>query len=199
VAHVQRLAAKLTDIETRQNAMEIEQGLKRLTRLIERMLQMSRTQSGLGISAEQADIAPVINLLLRELRDRVPSSDLLVIKPPQGIWMSNVDPDAAGIILNNLFENAIRHASGDQPLMVDASQLGRIIITNDCAPLSSTDLEVIKQRHNRNSATSTGFGLGLSIVRDLCDQSGSTLELASPPAGQLRGFASTVTFMIAET
>jgi len=199
MAHVQRLRAKLTDPETRQNAIDIEQGLKRLTRLIERMLQMSRAQSGLGISAKQADIVPVINLLLRELRDRVPSIDRLVVTPPQGLWISNVDPDAVGIILNNLFENAIRHASGDEPLMVDASQQGRIVVTNDCAPLSSSDLETIKQRHNRNSVTSTGFGLGLTIVRDLCDQSGSTLELASPPAGQQRGFAATVTFIIAET
>lgn len=197
LAHVQRLRAKLTDPETQQNAVEIEQGLKRLTRLIERMLQMSRAQSGLGVSAEQTDIVPVINLLLRELRDRLPSPDMLVITPPQGIWMSNVDPDAVGIILNNLFENGIRHASGDAPLVVDASQQSRISISNDCAPLSALELEDIKQRYHKNGAASDGFGLGLSIVQDLCNQSGSVLELASPPMGKSRGFVAIITFSIA--
>ena len=199
LAHVQRLQIKLTTVETRQNAMEIEQGLKRLTRLIERMLQMSRAQSGLGISAEHADIVPVINLLLRELADRVPSSDALVVTSPQGIWMSNVDPDAVGIILNNLFENAIRHASGDGPLTVDASQTGQIVISNDCEPLSLSDLEAIKQRHTRRAAPSSGFGLGLAIVQDFCDQSGSMLEISSPPQGTLRGFAVTLTLKIASS
>jgi two-component system, OmpR family, sensor kinase len=196
VAHVQRLRAKLTDSETQKNAIEIEQGLKRLTRLIERMLQMSRAQSGLGVSAEKADIVPIIDLLLRELRERVPSSDLLSITPPKGVWMSKVDPDAVGIILNNLFENAIRHSTGDAMLSVDASQQGQIIISNDCAPLSASDIEDIKQRYHRSGATSDGFGLGLSIVQDLCHQSGSTLELASPPAGKSRGFVATVSFCV---
>ena len=196
MAHVQRLRVKLTDPETQQNAMGIEQGLKRLTRLIERMLQMSRAKSGLGASAVQADIVPVINLLLRELRNRLPSPDMLIITPPQGIWVSNVDPDAVGIILNNLFENGIRHASGDAPLVVDASQQGRISISNDCAPLSASQLEDNKQRYHRSGAISDGFGLGLSIVQELCNQSDATLELVSPPTGKLRGFVANLTFSI---
>lgn len=196
LAHVQRLQAKLTKTDTSNSAMEIEQGLKRLTRLIERLLQMSRAQSGLGVSADKADIAPIINLLLRDLRDRVPSPDMLVVANPEGVWMSNVDPDAIGIILNNLFDNAFKHASGDAPLTVDASNRGRIIISNDCAPLTPDDLENMKERFARNTTTSEGFGLGLSIVQELCKQSGSTLELSSPQLGKMRGFNATVTFPV---
>jgi two-component system OmpR family sensor kinase len=196
LAHVQRLQAKLTKPDTSNSAMEIEQGLKRLTRLIERLLQMSRAQSGLGVSAAKADIAPIINLLLRDLRDRVPSPDMLVVTNTQGVWMSNVDPDAIGIILNNLFDNAFKHASGDAPLTVDASNRGRIIISNDCAPLAPDDLENMKERFARNTTTSEGFGLGLSIVQELCKQSGSTLELSSPQLGKMRGFNAAVTFPV---
>ncbi|MFT6091631.1 sensor histidine kinase [Sulfitobacter sp.] len=198
LAHVQRLKTKLTNPDTSQSAVEIEEGLKRLTRLIERLLQMSRAQSGLGIAAVKADITPVIKLLLRELRERVPSPDQLVVKEPQGIWISDVDPDAIGIILNNLFDNALKHASGDAPMTVDASTRGRIVISNDCAPLAAADLENIKQRFSRNATRSEGFGLGLSIVQELCQQSGSTLELSSPQKGKTRGFSAALTLVVSD-
>lgn len=193
VAHVQRLRIKLTDPDTTQGAIEIEQGLKRLTRLIERLLQMSRAQSGLGVGGVQADIVPVVDLLLRELSDRTTSEEMLVITPPQGIWMSNVDPDAIGIILNNLFDNAQKHAIPDTPIIVDAGKRGRIVISNDCAPIAPADLENIKQRFARNTPRAEGFGLGLSIVQELCKQSGSTLDLASPAPGRATGFSATIT------
>ena len=198
VAHVQRLRTKLSDPDAVGSAAEIEQALKRLTRLIERLLQMSRAQSGLGVSAVKADIVPVVNLLLREMRARVPSPEMLVLTPPQGVWMSDVDPDAIGIVLNNLFDNALRHGSGDAPIVVDASQRGRIIVSNDCAALEPADLGAIKQRFARSATRSEGFGLGLSIVQELCIQSGSVLELSSPQNGKMRGFSAAVAFSLSK-
>ena len=198
LAHVQRLRTKLTEPGTCQSATELEQGLKRLTRLIERLLQMARAQSGLGVGAVATDLAPVIKLLLRELRGRVSSPEMLVVTEPQGVWMSNVDPDAIGIILNNLFDNALKYASGETPMFVDASKHGRIIISNDCPALTPDELEAIKQRFSRNSTLSQGFGLGLSIVQELCKLSGSTLKLTSPRSGETRGFSARLTFSVSD-
>lgn len=188
LAHVQRLKAQLADPDLAGNAAEIEQGLKRLARLIERLLQMSRAQSGLGVAAAQQDIAPVISLLLREMRDREPSHEKLIIKPPSGNWPSRIDPDAMGIILNNIFENALKYRSGEAPTVVDASQSGRVVISNDCDPLQPADLEAIKNRFVRKATLSDGFGLGLSIVQELCMQSGCGFEVMSPRPGSKRGF-----------
>lgn len=193
LAHVQRLKARLADSAQTANATEIEQGLKRLIRLIERLLQMSRAQSGLGINTQRSDITPVISLMLRELRGRVPQEDRLVIYPPKGPLYSRVDPDALGIILGNLFDNALKYADGPLPVEVDASQPGSVTVTNDCAALSPADLEGIRTRFVRKSPVSEGFGLGLSIVQALCTQSGCSLDIRSPRAGQSRGFTATLT------
>jgi two-component system OmpR family sensor kinase len=190
---VQRLRSTLREDGQTRSAEEIEVGLKRLVRLIERLLQMSRAQSGLGRNPIVTDINPVIALLLRELRDRVPSQDKLVVTPPTGTWPSHVDPDALGIILSNLFENALKYANADTPIRADASVPGRIVIENDCDPLSPADLEVIKRRFIRKAKISDGYGLGLSIVQALCAQSGCTLDVHSPPEGQARGFAAILT------
>ena len=194
IAQVQRLQAKLIEADVTSSAAEIESGLKRLTRIVERLLQMSRAQSGLGTSASQADISPIIKLLLRELRDRVPSSDMLVVTGPQGVWMSKVDPDAIGIMVSNLLENALKHGSGLSPVRVDASVRGKIVISNDCAPMAPADLETLKQRFFRSATAAKGFGLGLSIVNELCKQSGCKLELGIPENAEGRGFKATLVF-----
>ncbi len=198
LANVQRLKAKLQDAgistETAASAGEIEQGLKRLVRLIETLLQMSRAQSGLGSSAEERDLAPVVDLLLNELRVREPSDDRLVILPPTGPWLLRVDPDALGIMLNNLFENALKHASGPAPMVVDASVTGQISVSNDCEALSPEDLDAIKLRSIRKASVTEGFGLGLSIVQELCEESGGTFELFSPQNGSSRGFTAVLRF-----
>lgn len=193
LAHVQRLRSQLDDPAQTANAAEIEAGLKRLVRLIERLLQMSRAQSGLGLSAVGADINPVIALMMNELQRRDVAPVTLVLKPPTGTWSSRIDPDALGIILNNLFDNALKYATGPGPTVVDASQPGKVVVSNDCEPLSSADLDAIKTRFVRKTTLSDGYGLGLSIVQDLCTQSGCTLEIFSPRAGSARGFAAVLT------
>ncbi len=193
LAQVQRLKAKVRDTSARQSATEIELGLKRLVRLIERLLQMSRAQSGLGISAVETDITPVISLLVNEMRERVPDNSALIIKPPTGPWPSRIDPDALGIILSNLFENATKYATGDMPTLVDASQPGRVVVSNDCEALSADDLEAIKQRFIRKAPLSDGYGVGLSIVQELCRHSGCTVEITSPQQGKSRGFSAVLT------
>lgn len=188
LAHVQRLKTMLKDPVQSESAAEIESGLKRLVRLIERLLQLSRAQSGLGINPVEADINPILSLLLKELRDREPSHGRLVIKPQTGVWFSQVDPDALGIILNNLFDNALKYSAGRMPISVDASRPGRIVIANDCDGLKPADLDAIKHRFVRKAPLSEGFGIGLSIVQSLCDQSGCKIEISSPRQGQHHWF-----------
>jgi two-component system OmpR family sensor kinase len=194
LAHVQRLKTRLDDPAACDSAAEIESGLKRLTRLIERLLQMSRAQSGLGTGVQAHDITPVIALLMQELRDRAQPSAGLVLDYPTGAWPSRVDPDALGIILTNLFDNALKYASGDMAVGVDASQPGRVVISNDCDPLTPGALADITGRFIRKTALSDGFGLGLSIVQTLCTQSGCRIALHSPQPGSARGFSVTLTF-----
>ncbi|MGB7244667.1 MAG: HAMP domain-containing sensor histidine kinase [Sulfitobacter sp.] len=193
LAQAQRLRDKLDDPELARGASEIEMGLKRLNRLTDRLLQMSRAQSGLGTNPDAQDLSPIISLLMKDLCDQHPAQECLVLKYPSGAWTSRVDPDALGIMLSNLFENAFKYASGDMPIIVDASVPGRVQISNDCAALDRADLETIKQRFVRKTKTTNGFGLGLSIVQDLCRQSGCDLEVLSPQTGRTRGFTAILT------
>ena len=193
LAHVQRLKTMVQDPAQVEGATEIEKGLKRLIRLIERLLQVSRAQSGLGLQHRATDLTPVIALLLREFRERAQPDRDIVMRPPGGPWLSHVDPDALGIILGNLFENALKYATGADPIHVDAGTPGVVRISNDCAALAPSDLNRITRRFMRNAPMSDGFGLGLSIVQSLCDQSGCSVEVHSPRPDDTRGFMAVLT------
>lgn len=194
LAHIQRLKAALTDAKSTESAASIEQGLKRLTRLIERLLQLSRAQSGLGTNSDTSDLNEVTRLLLSELKDRKLSGKSLQLEMPEGTYASHVNPDAFGIILNNLFDNALKYCDGPDGIIVNAAAAGEISISNDCEPLNATEIEEIKQRFGRKSNLADGYGLGLSIVQTLCEQSKCTLEIGSPMEGSDRGFVATLKF-----
>lgn len=193
LAHVQRLKTTMEDPKGAETAASIEQGLKRLGSLIERLLQLSRAQSGLGTNAEKTDLNAVTKLLLDELKNRLPTYCTAEIHEPEGIYESNIDSDAFGIILNNLFNNAVKYCDGTAGIIIDASRSGEISISNDCEPLSDDDLAYVAERFVRKSNLADGYGLGLSIVQSLCEQTGVTLTIKSPMAGSQRGFTATLT------
>ncbi|MGJ5620673.1 sensor histidine kinase [Sulfitobacter sp. MF3-043] len=124
---------------------------------------------------------------MKELKARESHHDRLIIRSPSGGWLSRIDPNASGIMLNIHFENALKHTRGDLPVHVDASQMGRVVISNHRDTLAPEDLDVIKQRFKRKGPMSDGYCLGLSIVHELCNHSGCTVELISPQSGKHRG------------
>lgn len=88
-----------------------------------------------------------------------------------------VNPTAATIILDNLIGNAFRHARGGR-LFIHGDSADLVI--GDTGPgLSHGVTETLYSPFAKGEA-SDGHGLGLSIVRSLCDRNGITLILDPP-------------------
>lgn len=130
-----------------------------LTRRVERLLQMSRIEAGVGLGTGPSDAVRILRLLTEELRRqgrhpiRFDDCDLERL-------MVSLDPDALAILLRNLLENAVEHGAG----VVDATLRpdGWLTIRNPTA-MASLDLD----RFGKGDA-SGGLGLGLSIIQSLC-------------------------------
>lgn len=129
-----------------------------LARRVERLLQLSRSQSGLGLGRGPADLVQILQILRRD-------------PPPAGrepfhfddgdfeTFPLSVDPDALAIVLRNLIENAQEHGSG--PVWLRLRKDG-ISISNSAPQGTLQDAPFAK------GPNSTGMGLGLSIVSQLC-------------------------------
>ncbi|MCB2134379.1 MAG: HAMP domain-containing histidine kinase [Rhodobacteraceae bacterium] len=193
LAHTQRLKAATTDPALQDRAGAIEAGLKKLIHLVERLLQFSRAQSGLGAAEETSDANAVIRLLLTEVAERSDGTRAFDVTMPEGQFLSSIDPDALAIILSNLIDNAVKYGRPGAPVTLDAASPGQVTVANDCDPLTADDLAKINQRFIRRSSAMDGYGIGLSIVHSLCAQSGASVVFRSPRPGSDGGFAATLT------
>jgi two-component system OmpR family sensor kinase len=129
-----------------------------LTRRVDRLLQLSRLESGLGFGRGPADLIRILRLLLDELAPRARHPVRFDDADLEQMEVA-ADPDALAILLRNIIENALEHGTG--PVRIALTQGGTLTIEN---PADRPDLP--KDRHESGPA-SPGAGLGLSIIRAL--------------------------------
>lgn len=129
-----------------------------LARRVERLLQLSRQEAGLGLERKPSDLIRILRLLVEELAPRARNPIRLDDGDLDRLIVA-ADPDALAILLRNLIENALEHGTGEVRIVIASS--GRLVIENPAEkPRLSTT------RHAPGPA-SPGAGLGLSIVRAL--------------------------------
>ena len=77
-----------------------------------------------------------------------------------------------------LLSNALKHSSrgGDIRLRVS---LGTVTVEDEGAGISPDELPHIFERFYRGKGSSEGFGLGLSICRELIERMGGTISISS--------------------
>ena len=86
---------------------------------------------------------------------------------------------ALTIVLNNLVRNAINHTrEGEVTVLLDATG---VTVTDTGQGIATEDLEHIFDRHyrGRNTAKNGGSGIGLSIVKRICDRMGWGITIHS--------------------
>lgn len=187
IAQAQRLKAETTDANVTARAASIEATLKRLTRLSERLMQLARAEGG-RLRADQAgDLRPVARLVADDVaRGETPGR--IVLQLPDDAVMSDLDPDAFGIVCRNLLENALRHGAPDSPVTMALDSGGTLRVANDSEVIPPERLAQLTRRFESGEAASGGSGLGLAIVAAIAERSGARLTLQSPRPGQETGF-----------
>lgn len=188
IAQAQRLKAETEDPEARHRAGEIEATLKRLTRVSERLMQMARAEGGRLRGDHASDLRPLLRMIVQDLARQAPERDLELVLPEQPV-LSDLDPDALGIILRNLTDNALRHGVPGTPVRIALDAQGRLTVSNDAPVVSAEVLERLTHRFERGAASGEGSGLGLAIVATIADRTGGALRLSSPAPGKQSGFS----------
>lgn len=149
---------------------------RRLSRLVRRMLELSRLQSSERVAAqEQFDAAEILLRVLVSLETKITEKDLEVeTHLPHGPVMVWGDPDAVTQVCYNLLDNAVKFASPKGLLTLKiTTKAGKayIAIGNQGETIPPEQLTHIFDRfHKADSSRSThkdGVGLGLYIVKTL--------------------------------
>ncbi len=187
IAQAQRLRTESADPVARRRAAEIEATLKRLTRLAERLMQMARAEGGRLRLDRTLDLRGVIRVVVEDI-DRMTEPGRISLQLPERPVMSDLDPDAAGILCRNLVDNALRHGSKAAPIEVTLRADGELVVTNEGPIVPPEALARLTGRFERANGEADGSGLGLAIVAAIADRIGSQLVLTSPRPGRGSGF-----------
>lgn len=191
LAQTQRLIAEAPDGPLRDRARNVEIELKRLGRLSEKLLQLSRAEGGSVLAEVPQDLGPILALVVQDFT-RAGTGARLVVTVPDGPVMSRIDADAFAILLRNLIENALGHSTPGSPVEVSLHPNGLLQVVNACPVIAPDDLSRLTTRFERAGARNEGSGLGLAIVASIAKGAGAALELHSPAPGRADGFAANV-------
>jgi len=171
-----------------------ERQIKRLTRLVEELLEVSRIQAGcLAFEFERLDLVAVVREVAQRFEVELArvrcslslNSDLPVI----GCW----DRSKLEQIATNILSNAMKFGAG-KPIEITVEEAptgtGRLVITDHGIGIPPERLPRIFERFERavSARAYGGLGLGLYIVRSIVEALGGTVR-----ADSLLGSGSTFT------
>lgn len=191
LAQTQRLLAEVPP-SLAARVGQIERSLQHLGRLAEKLLQMSRAEAGIGISAEKTDLFPILQVVVEDIRRSALGAGRIALHAEEPIHVERqIRADAFAIVVRNLLENALVHSPARSIVDVYFDRDG-IRVVNDSAILDQSTLAGLTRRFARGPTQAAGSGLGLSIVKRFVEQMNGDLELHSPATGRPGGFEAAV-------
>lgn len=187
LAQTQRLAREVPP-EYQPRTAQIERALVHLSRLAEKLLQMSRAEAEIAISDEQHDLLPVLMVVMQDLeRSALGANRLNVQVAKDTVLERPIRVDAFAIVLRNLLENALIHSPPGSRVDLHVDPTG-IRVTNESAVVAADVRANLTKRFVRGPTEASGSGLGLAIVERLVEQMQGELRIASPARGRTQGF-----------
>lgn len=191
IAQAQRIQAETTDAIAAQRAIEIEATLKRLMRMSEKLMQLARAEGGRLRLETPSDLRPILRLVAEDFA-RCGAGHRIEVSLPSDPVLSDLDPDAFGILCRNLIENALRHGPDDRPVTVSLDAAGELRVCNEGVPLPPDIIGKLVQRFERGATTTEGSGLGLAIVKAITERAGGDFSITSPIPGRENGVQAAV-------
>jgi len=164
----------------------IQTSAARMTRMIEQILDFTRTRIGGGIPIDPAplDLRDLAEQMVQELEGASPQQITLESSgDTRGEW----DSDRLGQVISNLLGNAVEHGDPHQPvrLTLDGRSPGEVRVSLwNAGAVPPALLSVIFDPFRRassgtSSSRSRGLGLGLYIVQQVVQAHGGEIEVTS--------------------
>ena len=193
-----RATTRLGDERLERTLRVIDDQSNRLTRLINELLDVSRTQSNtLSLYAEPLDLRQLVHEVVDNLQLTAPDF-VLDLQMPALPTVINADRQRIEQVLVNLVQNAIKYSGQTERVEISVRTEGGEVITTvrDFGvgiPLDQQErvFERFFRARNVSSRHYSGLGLGLFIARGLIERHGGRMWLQS-----VEGVGSTFAFAL---
>ena len=163
--------------------------VQHMTLLVDKLLQLSRA-GGAGLHQKRTDLRNLVGAAVARAASISGARRITIELTAGHAIIADVDPDAIGIVVDNLLRNAIDHSPSDQSITVSVAR-GPQIIVEDRGPGVPADLrtrifEPFARSRTTDRASGTGVGLGLAICHRIVDGHGGTITVDDRPGGGAR-------------
>jgi signal transduction histidine kinase len=180
--------------ERARSAGIIDQEARRLTYLVENVLNFSRAEKGTNrISPSPADLDHEIREALELFAPLARARKMLVAETLEANGVVSLDRDALRQMLLNLLDNAVKYGPAGQTITVGSEIAGdraRIWVEDQGPGIPHDDRHRVWEpyvRLNREGESATGgSGIGLAVVRELVTLHGGRTRVEGAPGGGAR-------------
>jgi two-component system sensor histidine kinase ChvG len=181
--------------EARRYIERAEEGLQRLNRILDRMVEASRLEQSLAVAErERYDLVPVVRGCVEGYRIAYPRARFALELPPRAEVQGS--PDLAAQLLDKLVENAVDFSRSDEPVQVSlatgqesGSEQAFLTVANKgpaLPPGAKVRLfeSMISVREKPDARGSPHLGLGLYVARLIAEFHGGSIFAADLPGGE---------------
>lgn len=164
----------------------ISRAVARITELMDQLLSQSTLEDdAMAPQRARVDLGELAREVAAGLRTEAAHTLQVVAPAPVEAWC---DGPLSGVVLRNLIHNAIKYSPADQPIEIEVraaadGSLATITVSDHGPGIEKDVQEKIFDPHFRRAAhrETKGLGLGLHLVRKICERQGGRLTVASEP------------------
>jgi len=170
--------------EKQEKALRIvSRGAERLRSSIEKILEISKLESGLvKLNKEKIQLAPLIQDMVEQMKPLARLKKITITQRITKLPPVDADRMRMATVLTNLIENAIKFTSGGGKVTVKAGQKGNRILVqvrDTGIGIAKKDLPKLFTKFFQVNHTKPGPGLGLSICKRLVEAHGGKIRCES--------------------
>jgi signal transduction histidine kinase len=151
----------------------VSEAANRLGRLNQALLLLTKIENRQFLAGtDPVNLVPIINGKLRDLEDLIVQRKIGIQTELDPIGLV-IHPALAEILVNNLLTNAIRHNVENGKIIITLQQ-GKFCVKNTGKALNLNP-EQLFERFRKESTSSASLGLGLALVKTICEVNGQKL------------------------
>jgi signal transduction histidine kinase len=152
----------------------VSEAANRLGRLNQALLLLTKIENRQFLAGtDPVNLVPIINGKLRDLEDLIVQRKISIQTALEPIGLV-IHPALAEILVNNLLTNAIRHNVENGKIIITLQE-GQLCVKNTGKALNLNP-EQLFERFRKESTSSASLGLGLALVKTICEVNGQKLK-----------------------